>query len=178
MLQNYNIWKVLQVFLDNPLVEGGLQLREISRKIKLAPPSVKKYLQNLENQSLIIKGKSRVQGFPIYKANRDNQKFKLYKKIDLIIKIEEINLIAKIEERCMPDTIVLFGSASKGEDIQTSDVDIYVQSSEKKINLETYEKHLNRKINLFFEENFLKLSKELKNNIINGIKLSGYLKIY
>ena len=78
----------------------------------------------------------------------------------------------------MPDTIVLFGSASKGEDIQTSDVDIYVQSSEKKINLETYEKHLNRKINLFFEENFLKLSKELKNNIINGIKLSGYLKIY
>ena len=39
-------------------------------------------------------------------------------------------------------------------------------------------KGLNRKINIFFEDNFSRLSKELKNNILNGIKLYGYLKVF
>ena len=41
-----------------------------------------------------------------------------------------------------------------------------------------FEKKLNRKINIFFSDNFNKLSKELRNNIINGIILKGYLKVF
>jgi len=42
MLEKSNIYKILEVFFDNPLPEGiGFQLREISRNIKLAPKSVK-----------------------------------------------------------------------------------------------------------------------------------------
>jgi predicted nucleotidyltransferase len=77
----------------------------------------------------------------------------------------------------MPDAIILFGSASKGEDIKGSDIDLYVQCNEKKLELSKYEKKLNRKINLFFEKNFDKLSSELKQNIINGDKLKGFLKV-
>jgi len=54
----------------------------------------------------------------------------------------------------------------------------HVQAEEKKLNLAKYEKLLNRKITLFFEENFSRLSKELKNNILNGIVLKGYIKVF
>ena len=78
----------------------------------------------------------------------------------------------------MPDVIILFGSASKGEDIEESDLDLFIQAPEKKLSLEKYEKLLNRGITLFFEENFSRLSNELKNNILNGIVLRGYIKTF
>ena len=53
MLKKDNFDKVLEVFFDNPLPEGiGFQLREISRNIKLAPKSVKLYLDELERVNL------------------------------------------------------------------------------------------------------------------------------
>ena len=74
--------------------------------------------------------------------------------------------------------IILFGSASNGDDVEGSDIDVFIQAPEKKLNLLQYEKKLNREINLLFEENFSRLSKELKNNVINGIILKGYLKVF
>src|SRR3989338_7282226 len=47
---------------------------------------------------------------------------------------------------------------------------------EKKIDLDKYEKKLNRKIQMFFSENLSRLPKELQNNILNGIILSGFLR--
>jgi predicted nucleotidyltransferase len=178
MLQNYNKWKVLQVFFEQPLAESGLQLREISRKTKLAPTSVKNYLQELKKEQLILEKKSRVQNYPVYFANRDEDNFKLYKKIDLIIRIKQSGLLEYIYDSCLPNTIILFGSSSRGEDTESSDIDIFLQSSEKKLNIKKHEKILNKEINLFFESKFSKLSLELKNNIINGIVLQGYLKVF
>ena len=48
---------------------------------------------------------------------------------------------------------------------------------EKKVNLTRFEKNLKHNINILFEDNINKLSNELFNNIINGIKLHGYLKL-
>ena len=78
----------------------------------------------------------------------------------------------------MPDAIILFGSAAKGEDLKESDIDLFVLAEEKKLDLQKYEKLLGRKINILAEESFSKLSKELRNNIINGIILYGYLKVF
>ena len=46
----------------------------------------------------------------------------------------------------MPDAIILFGSSSKGEDIKESDIDLYLQSEEKKISPDKFEKKLKRRI--------------------------------
>jgi len=177
MLRKDNITKVLEVFFDNPLPEGiGFQLREISRSIKLAPKSVKIYLEELEKENLIIRKKHRIHNYPVYYANRDDDYFKFLKKINMIKRIKESGLLDYLDEKCMAETIILFGSASRGEDIDSSDIDIYVQSNEKKLDLNKYEKELKRKINIFFEKDFNKLSKELKYNIVNGNKLKGYLR--
>jgi len=178
MLKKDNIYKVLEIFFDNPLPEGiGFQLREISRKIKLAPKSVKLYLEELEKENLIIKKKHRIHKYPVYYANRDHNYFKFLKILDIIRRIKESGLLDYLDEKCMPDVIVLFGSASKGEDVKNSDIDLFLECEEKKVDLFKYEQTLKRKINLFFEENFDKLSEELKQNIINGDKLKGYLRV-
>jgi len=179
MWKNYNKYRVMKVFFDDPLPEGiGFQLREISRKIKLAPKSVGIYLEELEKEGLILRKKHRVLGYPIYYANRDGELFRLYKKLDLISSIKETGLLDYLSDRLMPDAIVLFGSASRGEDVKGSDIDLFVQCKEKKLELERFERQLNRRINPFFSENFSRLSEELKNSIINGAIIKGYLKVF
>ncbi len=178
MWKNYNKYRVLKVFFDNPLPRGiGFQLREISRRIKLAPKSVGIYLKELGKEGLILKEKHGVLGYPVYYANRDSELFRLYKKLDLISSMNEIGLLDYLSETLMPDCIILFGSASKGEDMKDSDIDLFIQSKEKKVKLDKFEKKLDRKINIFYCEKFEDLSKELKNNIINGIIVKGYLRV-
>ena len=179
MLQKDNRHKILRIFLNDPSPEGiGFQLREISRKVAVAPPSVKKYLNELEKERLVIKIKHRIHGYPVYYANRDDKEFKFLKRMDIVIRIKESGLIDYLSENCMLDVIILFGSASKGEDLKESDIDLFVLSDKEKIDLTHFEKKLSRKINIFFSDNFNKLSKELRNNIINGVILKGYLKVF
>jgi predicted nucleotidyltransferase len=151
-------------------------MRELSRRTKITHPSVINHLKALVKEELIIKEKKGI--YPTFRANRDNELFRVYKKTNLILRMCQTGLIDYIYDSCMPDTIILFGSASKGEDIEESDIDLFVQAKEKKLNLVKYEKLLNRKIAFFFEENFSRLSKELKNNILNGMVLKGYIKVF
>lgn len=179
MLQKDNRHKVLRLFFEDPLPKGiGFQLREISRKVDIAPTSVKRYLSDLEKESLIVKAKHRIYGYPVYYANRDNEDFKFLKKIDNIIRVKESGLLGYLSDKCMPDIIILFGSASRGEDLKDSDIDIFILSKKEKLDITKYEKILNRKIELFFSSNLNKLSKELRNNILNGFILKGYVKVF
>jgi len=183
MLQNYNRWRILRIFFDDPNPKGGFQLREISRKAGIAPTSVKRYLNELSREGkhgypLVIKSKHRVHGYPLYWANRDSELFLFYKKIDTIIRFRESGLLDFLWDSCMPETIILFGSAARGEDLKDSDIDIFAQCRERRLNLTEYEKRTGRRINVLFAENFNKLSGELKNNILNGIVLKGYLKAF
>ena len=136
------------------------------------------YLSELEKNNLILKLKHRIHKYPVYIANRDNENFRFYKKIDIIIFLKDLGLLNFMEKECMPDVIVLFGSASKGEDLLNSDLDLFLLCKEKKLNLDKFEKVIKRKINIFFSEDFNKLSKELRNNILNGVILKGYLKVF
>ena len=179
MLQKDNRYKILRLFFEDPSPKGiGFQLREISRKVAIAPTSVKKYLNELEKEGLIINTKHRIYGYPVYYANRDSENFRFLKRMDTILKIKESGLLDYLAETCMPDAIILFGSASQGEDLKESDIDLFIMSKEEKIDLDKFEKKLNKKINLFFSEDFNKLSKELRNNLINGVILKGYLKVF
>lgn len=174
MIQEYSRYKILQEFLDFP--RKSFQMREISRRTKMAQPSVINHLKSLVKENLVIKEKKGI--YPAYVANRDNELFKIYKKTNLLLRMHQTNLTNYLYDSCLPDAIVIFGSASNGEDTEESDIDLFIQAKEKNLDLERYEKLFNRKITLFFEENFSRLSKELKNNILNGIILKGYLKVF
>jgi len=76
----------------------------------------------------------------------------------------------------------LFGSYSQGYDVEDSDVDILVLIEKySKINekeLKIFEHQLRRKISLHIVQDFSKLSPELKNNMLNGITLHGFHRVF
>jgi len=162
-----------RIFFDYPTT--NFQLREISRRTKIAVASVKRHVDILVKEKIVVKKDNTI--YQSYVANRDSTIFKRRKIQDIIERLHTSGLIEYIESECSPDCIILYGSASKGEDIESSDIDLYVQSSQKTLNLRKFSS-LGRNISVFFEKNFNNLSIELKNNIINGIILKGYLTAY
>ncbi len=176
MLQNYSTWKVAQVFFDEPAQDH--YLREISEKAGLSHTSVKKHLEDLERSGMIMVEKLErgERTYPIYKRV-ESDTFKLYKKLDVQDRLARSGLLEFIEENCYPDAIVLFGSAAYGEDIEGSDIDIYVQAADGKIDKSKYEEEFNRRIQLHFKERLEDYPKELVNNIANGIVIYGYIEV-
>lgn len=178
MLQKSSIEHVLSFFFLFPTRSHNLI--GISRIVGIAHTSVKKNLTALVKLGFITemfekKGKRK---FPVYKAKRENMLFQQYKLLYNLRFLYESNLIKYMEEKLSPRTIIVFGSYRRGEDVEDSDIDIYVECREENIMLQTFEKKLGRKIELHFNEDFASYSKELKNNIINGIVIGGFLEGY
>ncbi|NCO97313.1 MAG: hypothetical protein COY38_00870 [Candidatus Aenigmarchaeota archaeon CG_4_10_14_0_8_um_filter_37_24] len=172
MIQNYIRYKILRIFFDYPTRK--FQLREISRIIQLGLPSVINHVKNLEKQGFVKKINGGV--YDSYTSDK-TEIFKIYKKNDVLIRLHESGLVDLLVDTVIPDAIVLFGSASKGEDIEESDIDLFLIAKEKKVDLKIFEKKLNRKISLHFEDKIQNIPKELLNNIVNGIIIYGYLKV-
>ena len=103
--------------------------------------------------------------------------FSIYKKNWLVFKINESGLRDYLQKESLPSSIILFGSGAKATFTEKNDIDIFVEANETKLELTKYEKKINHKINLLFEQNINNLSKELRNNIINGVVLYGFTKI-
>jgi predicted nucleotidyltransferase len=165
LIQECSLWKVAEIFFIEPTKIHFI--REISRKIKLAPTSIRKHIQTLIKKGLIIKVKSAP--FDGYVALRENPDFIFEKRIANLISIKSSGLIEYLNEK-YPKNIVLFGSFNKGEDIETSDIDIFIRLRSFEINLNSFEKFLNRKIHLLFEE---QVDKNLLESINQGILLAG-----
>jgi predicted nucleotidyltransferase len=178
MLQNCSIMKVAEIFFTEPTARH--YLIEISKKSKLAHTSVKTHLNNLNNQGIITQNKEKKgkRNFPYFFANIQNNKYKFYKRIFNNLSIDNSGLTEFIRDQLSPRSIVVFGSYALGEDIEGSDIDIFIESKKHSLNLETFEKKLKRKIELHFNDNFNSYSSELKNNIINGNILYGYLEVF
>lgn len=172
MIQKYGAWRVFAAFARNP--RKPYQVRELSRNIGLAATSVQLHLKELERMGLVRKEKAGV--YDAYKSDFESDSFRFYKGVYNIVSLHDSGLIEELERKTSPDAIVLFGSYAKGEDLENSDIDIFLIAKEKSIVLEKYEKRLNRKIQLFFSEDIGRLPKELLNNILNGRVLRGFVR--
>ena len=168
-----SLLKVLEVFAIEPIRIH--YIKEISKKIDLAPTSVKLHIKYLLQNSVILRKRGEI--FSGYIANRDNADFLFYKKVLNLVKLKESGLLNYLVDSAYPEAIVLYGSYAKGEDIETSDMDILIVSKVKKrLEVGKFETILHRKIHIVYEENINKLSSELRTEIINGIVMHGYLK--
>lgn len=172
MLQKYNRYRILRIFLQNPTEEFGL--RELSRLAKLSPPSVQNYLKEFEKEDLInsyIKKHA-----PVYQAKRENQNFIFYQKISTLFELHNSGLIDYLWDELAPKAIILYGSHAKGEAIEDSDIDIFIIGKEKRPDLTKFQEILKKEVHLMFDSTTKNIPKELKNNLINGIVLKGYFE--
>ena len=172
MIKNYTPYKILRLFFDSPTKK--FQLREICRLLKIGMPSVRLHVKRPEKEGFIDKKTDGI--YPGYVAAR-NEKFRIYKRNDMLLRLHESGLVDFLVENFMPDAIVLFGSASWGEDVEGSDIDLFALAKPGVIDLKEYEKMLKRRINILFEKTIDDVPGELLNNIINGIVIYGYMKV-
>jgi len=174
MFKEYSKYRVLRVFLDSPTIEFGL--REISRLAKLAPVSIMRYLRDFEKGGIIKKFGRKDR--PVYQAERDNENFILYKKLSILYELHSSLLVEELWQKLGPRALILYGSHAKGEATEDSDIDIFVIGKNKEIDLDMFEKSFNKEIHLMFNSDIKNIPKELKNNLINGIVLKGYFKVF
>jgi predicted nucleotidyltransferase len=172
MLKNYNKYKLLKVFLLNST--ESFRIRELSRKIKLAPLSIMNYLKELEKEGLIVVYKK--EGIPFYQAQRDSLEFRRYQRISIQYELYESGIIDFLWEKTNPEAIILYGSYLKGDAIESSDIDLFLICQEEKIDVSPYEKKIGKQIHILMNP-LKKIPNELKQNLINGIILEGYLSI-
>ena len=176
-MKTYNIKeKIKGHFFMNPTAK--LRVRQIEREIKLPLPSVIRYCKELEKEEVLKK--ETISGISAYSADRNSKKFLIAKRLFNINSIFESGLIDYIVKEYFNPVIVLFGSYSKGEDIEESDIDLYVETPKKQeFNLKKFEKILSRRIQLFNYRNIKEVQNHhLSNNIINGITLNNHLEAF
>ncbi|MCK9596038.1 nucleotidyltransferase domain-containing protein [Candidatus Pacearchaeota archaeon] len=165
ILQKCSIWKVAEVFFTEPTKVHFI--KEISKKINLAHTSVKVHIHTLVKEGLIEETRTEI--FKGYKAKRDTAEFIFHKKISNLISINSSEIIELLKEH-YPKSIILFGSYNKGEDIETSDIDIFVDSKKFKVDIEKFEKYLKRGIHILFKE---EAGKSIIESINQGAILFG-----
>ncbi len=137
---------IMAYFFMNPTTR--LRLRQLERETKAPFPSVVRYAKELVEEDILKI--SIISGVKLYSADRTSKRFLLEKKIFNIKRVYGCGLIDYIIEEYSNPAIVLFGSFSKGEDIEKSDIDIYIQTPQKTIkNFDKFEKKLRRKIQVF-----------------------------
>ena len=155
-----------------------LRVRQIERELKLPLPSVIRYCKELETEGIIKK--ERISNIYLYSADRISKAYLFEKRFFNIRLLFESGLIDYLIKEYSNPTIILFGSYSKGEDIEKSDIDLYIETPKKHdFNLQRFEKILNRKIQIFNYKNINDiLNPHLSNNIVNGITLNGFLEVF
>ncbi|MBS3105740.1 nucleotidyltransferase domain-containing protein [Candidatus Woesearchaeota archaeon] len=161
-------------------VKAGERLnqRQIARLLKVSPTAIAKAIPKLEKESLLIKEKQKNMNLILLMLNRNNKMAMQLKRVENLKLIYEARLNEFLEEGLPGATIILFGSYSRGDDTLSSDIDIaIIGRKEKGISLENFEKRLERKIILNFYPSLKEVHKELKENICNGIVLSGGVEL-
>ena len=168
--------KIKDYFFLNPTAK--MRVRQLERELNLSLPSVIRYCKELRKEGIlkIIT----IGDVNFYAADRSSEAFLLEKKLFNLRQIYLSGFVKYLREELSNPTIILFGSYSRGEDVEESDIDIYVESSFKKeLSIGKFEKILRRNIHLFKFKDIKKIgNKKLADNILNGIILNGFLRVF
>ena len=76
--------------------------------------------------------------------------------------------------------VVVFGSYSRGEDVEDSDIDLYIETpSKRRPSVEMFKKMLERDIQIFQHKNIREIANPgLANNIVNGVTLNSHMEVF
>lgn len=162
-------------FFINPTAK--LRVREIERTLNLSLPSVIRYCRDLESEDILTTNKT---GSVVFYTASRSEKYLLEKKLYNIKQLYVSGLVEHLKRELSNPTIVVFGSYARGEDVEDSDIDLYVETPTKKHEtVEKFKKILKRDIQIFQHKNITEITNpNLANNIINGITLNKYIEVF
>lgn len=166
VLKNQKWDRILSLLFEFP--NKRFTIREISRRTKVPTSSVQRYLEDLRKDGFIEKENKII----------ITSYVKFRKAFFIMDRMFKTGLIDYLDDTLNPSAIIVFGSARKGEYESASDIDIFIESAKKtKPEVEDFERKIGHKIQLFIEKDINDLPPKLLNNVLNGVKLSGYFKL-
>lgn len=168
MIEKSTVQKVLAIFFENPTRE--YHLRELSRIAKLSMPTIVSTTDILHSKNLISKKKER--HLTKVKANLENLNFTRCKRFFNLERVYDSGIVEYLSNTYnFPKAIILFGSYSRGEDTENSDVDIAIITNKTiQHDFLKFKKFLKRPVSL---HEIKSISKEFQANLANGIVLEG-----
>ncbi len=161
---------MISIFFDFP--SRQFHLRELSRLTWLSLPSIISVTDKLAKEGIITKVKGTA--LTTVAANRESEAFIWRKRLYNLENIYASGLIGFLSSHYHhPPAIILFGSFSRGEDTEKSDVDLaIIGRAEKSVSLQKFQTILKKNISLHHVM-LDKASNEFKANLANGIVLEG-----
>ena len=151
-----------------------LNKRTIANLLKVSPTAVSKSLMLLEKEGLVKIEREEKMNLSLVRLNREDSRAIGLKRAENLKMLYESGLVEDLEEKFPGSTIILFGSYAYGDDTIKSDVDIAVIGcKDKEIDLDNFERLLEREIRINFYKDFKKIHEHLKENLYNGIILKG-----
>ncbi len=118
-------FKVLEYFLLHPTQE--IHLKELTRKLKVSPRSVKIYCDLFEEEGILIS--ERKGNLRIFRLNNGSFIVRELKRTYYLLILKEFG----IENICESCTIAVYGSFASGEMDERSDLDILVVGDEEDV---------------------------------------------
>jgi len=126
LFQKTNVLRVLTLFFISPFVE--VYLRQAARQLKMSPATVLRALGVLEKDGLVLRRDEKHASF--FKASASSE-FKALKIAFTLSKIAEAGIVGMITQKSKGlSSILLYGSAARGEDGPESDYDLLVIAAE------------------------------------------------
>lgn len=160
-------------------IKAGTQVNQnqIAKILQVSQPAVMKSLPTLEKQNCINMKQDKESKRWAIELNRERPSMIGLKRVDNLKQLYESGLIDYLYKMFAEATIILFGSYAFGEDTIHSDIDLAVIGTKKEIIQKTFEKILERNININHYPSFKGIDKPLLHNILNGIILKGAVEL-
>ena len=145
MLEKYATYKLIRIFIEDPYTE--LYLREIAQRTGQSTNTVRYVTDDLVKMKLLLRRKQA--NIVLFRANIENPVFRYLKISYSLGKIQKLRLVEYLVEKYTPESIVLFGGVSRGEDDPHSDIDLLIISKIKShIDISKFEDKFSKKINM------------------------------
>ncbi|MBI3190087.1 nucleotidyltransferase domain-containing protein [archaeon] len=154
--------------------------RGLAIHLEVSQPAIAKAMPMLEKHELIHIEKDRNSKRLSIRLNRDNPLVIGIKRADNIRQVYESGLAEFLREKFPSCTVILFGSFAKGEDTSKSDIDIAVVGAKNNAithDMTSFEKKLMKEVRINFYRSFKSINTELRNNILGGILISGWVEL-
>jgi len=159
-------------------VGENFNARGLAVPLGVSQPAVAKALPLLEKQGFIRVSKDRKSKRLSIELNRENPIVVGMKRADNIRQLYESGLAEFLKESFPGSTVIIFGSFAKGEDTGKSDIDVAIIGAKPKaVDLSEFEKKFMKEIRIDFYKSFKEINAELRNNILGGLLLSGWIEL-
>ena len=164
---------ILELFFNNPTKHWHFE--EIVKTAGIARSKADRWLKKFIKEELVKRIKIESQ-MPHYIGNYEHPHYRNSKRLFALAKLHESGLLDYLASLQNAESVILFGSFSRSDWYQESDIDLFVYGNFNEMSLGRYMTKLKREIQIFHskdKKDLKKMGGPLLRNIMKGIIIKG-----